>query len=113
MLETTHTQNLKILENIYDCFSTPPSKDRGIIILTKKLFAFHIVDVLEDRGIAIKSRVINKFTLIGSYCPYLNMKSTTIDFVSKWAKDFWLLGADWESYGSQIVNQIPRDIGRI
>lgn len=106
LVETNHDSNVSILEGFYDVFSTPPCESQGVIILTKKLLGMEQVDVLQNRGIAIRSRIIQNFVVVGIYCPYYNQRFETISFLKKHQKNQWLIAGDLESYGEYIINQI-------
>lgn len=62
--------------------------------------------MLEDRILVVKSRIIPKFTIIGAYCPYYNLQLSTIDFIKKFQKSNWFIGADLESFGKNIISQL-------
>jgi len=83
LVETNHTAEPSILTEIYDNFYIPFCESQGVIILAKKLFGCMQTAYLENRGIVIKSRIIKDFTIIGIYCPYYNLRSSTIEFL-KW-----------------------------
>ena len=110
MLETNHRNRVDLLDNYYDSFSTAPAKDRGVVIMTKKLLACSLVEAFEDRGIAVRSNTIEGFTIVGSYCPYASLVKTTIDFVTRSCNGFWFLGADWENFGETIIKEVQTGV---
>jgi len=109
LIETNHEMEPRILPEFYDNFFTIPSKNKGIIILTKKLLACEKTDSLEDRGLVLKSRIISDFTLIGIYCPYYSLRDSSIEFLQKNQKGFWFIAGDMENYGNFIINNLDRD----
>jgi len=114
LLETNHTSAPNILAEFYDNFYTPPSDNKGVILLTKKLLGCEQIASLEDRVIIAKSRIISDFTLMGVYCPYLDLKNSTTDFIRKFQNKFWFIGGDFENFGNQIVDNLESGFwGRI
>jgi len=106
LLETNHSNDPNILCEYYDNFFTSPNINKGVIILTKKLLGCEQIGMLEDRILVVKSRIIPKFTIIGAYCPYYNLQLSTIDFIKKFQKSNWFIGADLESFGKNIISQL-------
>jgi len=106
LVETNHTAEPSILTEIYDNFYTPFCESQGVIILAKKLFGCIQTAYLENRGIVIKSRIIKDFTIVGIYCPYYNLRSSTIEFLKWHQTGHWLIAGDLESFGNYIIQRI-------
>jgi len=104
MVETNHQTEPNILSEFYDNFCTPFSEDKGIIILSKKLLACEKISNLENRGLVVRSKIIKNLTFIGIYCPYYNLRESTVDFILKYQVGEWFIGGDMENFGDQIIN---------
>jgi len=108
LLETNHQSEPNILSNYYDNFCTPSCNDKGIIILTKKLLACEFLANLDNRGLVVRSKIIKGFTIIGTYCPYYNLREPTIEFLRKYQQNAWFTGGDLENYGEYIISFLNR-----
>jgi len=74
--------------------------------LAKKILAFKPVNKFEDRGLVIQSQIIENLRIIASYCPYPDLIQTTIQYLNEFAKEHWVILADWESFGGKICKSI-------
>jgi len=106
LIETNHTSEPNLLNEYYDNFFTNPSENKGVIILTKKLFGCKLLEKFEDRGLVVKSSIIQDLIIIGSYCPYFNLKETTIEFLLKYQVGNWIIGGDFENNDSGIIQHL-------
>jgi len=109
LLETNHSNDPHILSDFYDNHFTPPSENKGVVLLTKKILGCEQIAFLENRAIAVKSRVILNLVIIGIYCPYPILKPSTIEFIRKFQSNFWFVAGDFESFGKDIIEHL--DLG--
>jgi len=106
LIETNHVNSPNILGTIYDNFYTQPSKNMGIIILTKKILACKPVNKFESRGLVLQSLAIEGYRIIACYCPYADLILSTIDYIKQFAMGKWIVCGDFEQFGEKIIEKV-------